>query len=61
LEFRVVELIEDEAMLDVLEKRVGKVQEYLQQPYGPPIERPKKAKPTPRGNTQKFAGRSVKR
>ncbi len=51
LEFKLVSLIESDDILNSLERRVGKVQEILQQPYGPPIER------TPKPAKQKFAGK----
>lgn len=40
LEFSMVSLIEDDDVLNALEARQAKVQDVLQQPYGPPIERP---------------------
>ena len=59
LEFKLVELIEDPAMLDVLEKRFLKIQDALQQPYTPRTERPApKAKAV--AKNAKFAGRGRK-
>jgi hypothetical protein len=58
LEFRMVETIDDSATLQVLSKRKDKVQEFLQQPYGPPIVRDKK--PVKRGAVgggKKFAAK----
>lgn len=55
LEFNLVDPIEDDDILTALEKRVGKVQEVLQQPFSPAIERAapvRKAKPN-----AKFAGK----
>jgi hypothetical protein len=60
LEFKMEELIEDEGILDALEARLVKAQEFLQQPYGPPIERPKKAAPRSGGN-KKFAAQGKKK
>jgi hypothetical protein len=60
LEFKMEELIEDEGILDALEARLPKVQEFLQQPYGPPIDRPKKAAPRGGGN-KKFAAQGKKK
>ena len=60
LEFRLVDSINDNEILTALKKRVGKIQDVLQQPYGPPIERPKKAARVPAGRTQKFAGKGKK-
>ena len=54
LEFRMVETINDPATFKVLQKRVEKVQEFLQQPYGPPVERPAKGKKQV-GKSAKFA------
>ena len=53
VEFKFVDLISDEDVIDVLEKRYLKIQDKLQQPYGPKIDRPK---PAPRGS-QKFAAK----
>jgi hypothetical protein len=56
LEFRLVETIDDPDTLAVLKKRVDKVQEFLQQPYGPPIARDKKSgKKGNVGKNSKFA------
>ena len=53
LEFKLVENIDDNDILTALEARTGeKVQEYLQQPFGPPTEKP--AKPAA-GRGAKFA------
>ena len=54
LEFKMEELIEDEGILDALEARLEKAQEFLQQPYGPPIDRPAKSKKQV-GKSAKFA------
>ena len=55
LEFRLVELIEDDDTLNALEKKLTKVPEILLQPYGPPIERPAKV---PAGKNKKFAAQT---
>jgi hypothetical protein len=60
LEFKMEELIEDESILDALEARLPKAQEFLQQPYGPPIDRLKKAAPRSGGN-KKFAVQGKKK
>ena len=54
LEFRLVETIEDGDILTALEKRFNKVQDALQQPYGPKIERAKGKAAA--GGSRKFAG-----
>ena len=56
LEFRMVDLIEDDAILTALEKRVDKVQEDLQRPYPAPTE---KTAPVKRavGRAAKFAAK----
>lgn len=53
LEFRLVETIDDGDILTALEKRYNKVQDALQVPYGPKIER---AKGPAAGGSRKFAG-----
>ena len=58
LEFKLVETIDDPKVLDALFARVAKAEEFLQQPYGPPIERA--AKPARAGKSQKFAARGRK-
>jgi hypothetical protein len=58
LEFKVVETIDDPKVLDALYARAPKAEEFLQQPYGPPIERA--AKPARAGKSQKFAARGRK-
>ena len=60
LEFKMEELIEDESILDALEARLPKAQEFLQQPYGPPVDRPKKAAPRSSSN-KKFAAQGKKK
>lgn len=57
LEFKLVELIEDNDVLEALEKRFLKIQDVLQTPYAAPTERPK---PVARGK-QKFAGKALAR
>ncbi len=58
LEFKLVELIEDDATLTALEKRFLKIQDVLQTPYGPPIERPvAQPKRGTAGKSAKFAKR----
>ncbi len=44
LEFRMVELIEDDSVLQALEKRFLKIQDLLQKPFAAPTERPVPAK-----------------
>ena len=58
LEFRMVETIDDPKVLDALFARVAKAEEFLQQPYGPPVERA--TKPARAGKSQKFAARGRK-
>jgi len=58
LEFKTVETIGDPKVLDALYSRVPKAEEFLQQPYGPPIERA--AKPARADKPQKFAARGRK-
>ena len=62
VEFKMVSLIEDDEVLEALEKRFLKIQDALQQPYGPKIDRPAPA-PAPRGravaSNAKFAGKSA--
>ena len=65
LGFKLVETIDDPDVLEVLEARYQKVQDVLQQPFGPPVERtaaPKGrgAKPTT-GKSSKFAAKGGKR
>jgi len=59
LEFKLVETIDDNDILTALEARTGeKVQEYLQQPYAPPTEKPAKAaKPAAGRSNAKFAAK----
>lgn len=57
LEFKMVSLIEDDDVLQALEKRFLKIQDVLQKPFAAPAERV--AKPAARGNNQKFAGKKV--
>jgi hypothetical protein len=61
VEFKMVSLIQDDEVLEALEKRFLKIQDALQQPYGPKIDRPK---PAPRGravaSNAKFAGSGKK-
>jgi hypothetical protein len=54
LEFRLVDLITDNATLEALEARGGKVNDELMRPFPPPVERAKK--PVPSGRAAKFAG-----
>lgn len=54
LEFRMVEVIDDDDTLTALEKRLGGVQEVLQVPFAPPVE---KAHVPPVGRGAKFAGK----
>ncbi len=56
LEFKMVELIEDDAVLAALEARVAKTQEALQEPFQAAAERPK-----PVAKNAKFAGRERRR
>jgi hypothetical protein len=58
LEFKMVELIEDNDILQALEKRFLKIQDVLQKPFAAPQERV--AKPAVRSNA-KFAGKKAKR
>ena len=54
LEFKMVELIEDDAVLQALEKRFLKVQDVLQKPFAAPSERA----PAPKaGGNKKFAAK----
>jgi hypothetical protein len=59
LEFRMVSLIEDDDVLQALEKRFLKVQEKLQQPFSAPIDR--KAAPAGKkaGASQRFAAKKT--
>ena len=57
LTFRMVSLIDDDEVLEALEKRFLKVQDFLQRPFSAPIERPKAGKPVAQG--KKFAGKAV--
>ena len=57
LEFKLVELIDDPAILDALEKRLPKVQEELQRPYAPPTEKAAKKPAATAGRSKKFAAR----
>ncbi len=54
VEFRMIEKIDDPKILTAIEKRMEKVQEALQQPYGPRIERAKNSAKA--GASKKFAG-----
>ena len=56
LKFRKVDDIEDDDTLAALEARYLKVQEALQQPFGPPIERAKKPARGAVARNAKFAG-----
>lgn len=60
LKFRKVDDIEDGDILEALEARYLKVQEVLQEPFGPPIERQVKRGPAA-GKNAKFAGKSGRR
>lgn len=57
VQFTKVETIDDPAILEALEKRIGedgsKIQEFLQQPYGPAVE--KKVPKAKAGANRKFA------
>jgi hypothetical protein len=57
LEFHLVEVIDNSDTLTALKARVGKVQEFLQRPYGPPVERDAKRKKSPVGKTKKFGAK----
>jgi hypothetical protein len=61
LEFKLVELIDDPGVLDALEARYQKVQDVLQQPFGPPVERvvakPGKKPAAAVGRGSKFAAK----
>ena len=60
VEFKLVELIEDDSVLAALEKRFLKVQAALQQPFAAPAER--KAQKPKAGASKKFAAKkAVKR
>lgn len=54
LEFRMVELIEDDDVLQALEKRFLKIQDVLQKPFAAPSERKPAAKA---GGNKKFAAK----
>lgn len=56
LEFRMVELIEDDEILEALEKRFLKIQDVLQKPFAAPTERAPTKKPAAGGN-KKFAAK----
>lgn len=56
LEFKMVSLIEDDDVLQALEKRFLKVQDVLQKPFSAPIDR--KAQGKPAGASKKFAGKA---
>ena len=58
LGFRLVETIDDPDVLEVLEARYQKVQDQLQQPFGPPVER--SAAPKGRGRQAATTGKSSK-
>lgn len=63
LEFKLVELIDDDEILAALEKRFLTIQDVLQKPFAAPIERdaaPAKGK-TSAGGSKKFAGNGKKR
>lgn len=57
VEFKLVDTITDDDILAALEKRFLKIQDALQQPYGPKIDRPKQTRPVARN--QKFAGKAA--
>ena len=59
LEFKMVELIDDDDTLAALEKRTEPVQEVLQTPFAPAAERPAKQSNVGRGS--KFASKGVRR
>jgi hypothetical protein len=59
LEFRMVSLIEDDEVLNALEKRYLKIQENLQQPFAAPTERPAPKKAVK--SNSKFAGKATAR
>jgi hypothetical protein len=59
LEFRMVSLIEDDEVIDALEKRYLRIQENLQQPFAAPTERPAPKKAVK--SNAKFAGKATKR
>ena len=56
LEFRMVDKIEDDDVLQALEKRFLKVQDFLQRPFSAPIDR--KAQKPAAGKSKKFAAKS---
>lgn len=55
LEFKLIELIEDDDVLQALEKRFLKIQEVLQKPYAAPTEKKPAAKKA--GGNKKFAAK----
>lgn len=55
VEFRMVATIDDDALLTVLEKRFGKIQDLLQVPFNAPVERV--APKSGAGKSRKFAGK----
>lgn len=58
LEFKLVDVIDDEAVLDALEKRYLKIQEQLQTPFSAPAEKPKKPAA---GASKRFAAKPGRR
>jgi len=62
LEFKMVDLIEDNAILTALEAKIGedgaKIQETLRKPFPPPTDKAPKAKA---GGSKKFAGKAGRR
>ena len=65
LGFKLVETIDDPDVLEVLEARYQKVQDVLQQPFGPPVERTTATKGRGRqaattGKSSKFAAKGGK-
>lgn len=61
LEFKFVELVEDDDVLEALEKRHLGIQDILQTPYQQATEQEEKPKKTGAGNSRKFAGGNGKK
>lgn len=61
LEFKLVSLIEDDDILNALEKRFLKVQDSLQKPFSAPTERTNGKKPAAGGNKRFAAKKQAKR
>jgi hypothetical protein len=61
LEFKLASLIEDDELLEVLEKRLGKAQEFTLQPFAPMQAADNKNGKPKAGGSKKFAGKGSRR